>query len=200
MCLFWRSATFLRCSFCSLQLKDNIEKFFTWFVEEGKATVRIKEPAIDICLSKVRGVVQYKDSSSAPIHIQGLFRWQTQLLVQKTMAPLCILLTGEWRLSKTNAHMLMLLVLVSNKNKVWTVIEGETNVLATMLHMWILYAVSVTLSNSDGPLLTEWYSLAPLWWTARYWLPFVTHRCSAIGDLSPVYIIHTVLCYWWPVT
>jgi len=37
-----------------LQLKDNIEKFFTWFVEEGKATVRLKEPAIDICLSKVR--------------------------------------------------------------------------------------------------------------------------------------------------
>ncbi len=38
----------------SLQLKENIEKFFTWFVEEGKATVRLKEPAIDICLSKVK--------------------------------------------------------------------------------------------------------------------------------------------------
>lgn len=37
----------------SLQLRDNIEKFFTWFVEEGKATVRLKEPAVDICLSKV---------------------------------------------------------------------------------------------------------------------------------------------------
>ena len=35
------------------QLKDNIEKFFTWFVDEGKATVRLKEPAVDICLSKV---------------------------------------------------------------------------------------------------------------------------------------------------
>ncbi|XP_077477600.1 leucine-rich repeat protein 1 [Stigmatopora argus] len=34
------------------KLKDNIEKFFTWFVEEGKATVRLKEPAVDICLSK----------------------------------------------------------------------------------------------------------------------------------------------------
>ncbi|KAK0138604.1 Leucine-rich repeat protein 1 [Merluccius polli] len=34
------------------KLKDNIEKLFTWFVEEGKATVRIKEPAVDICLSK----------------------------------------------------------------------------------------------------------------------------------------------------
>uniref|UniRef100_A0A672I9X2 Zgc:77287 n=1 Tax=Salarias fasciatus TaxID=181472 RepID=A0A672I9X2_SALFA len=34
------------------KLKDNIEKFFTWFVDEGKATVRLKEPAVDICLSK----------------------------------------------------------------------------------------------------------------------------------------------------
>ncbi|XP_004082308.1 leucine-rich repeat protein 1 [Oryzias latipes] len=34
------------------KLKNNIEKFFTWFVEEGKATVRLKEPAVDICLSK----------------------------------------------------------------------------------------------------------------------------------------------------
>ncbi|KAM9786652.1 leucine-rich repeat protein 1 [Syngnathus typhle] len=34
------------------KLKDNIEKFFTWFVEEGKATVRLKEPAVDISLSK----------------------------------------------------------------------------------------------------------------------------------------------------
>uniref|UniRef100_A0A3P8UL01 Leucine rich repeat protein 1 n=1 Tax=Cynoglossus semilaevis TaxID=244447 RepID=A0A3P8UL01_CYNSE len=34
------------------KLKGNIEKFFTWFVEEGKATVRLKEPAVDICLSK----------------------------------------------------------------------------------------------------------------------------------------------------
>ncbi|XP_042611553.1 LOW QUALITY PROTEIN: leucine-rich repeat protein 1-like [Cyprinus carpio] len=34
------------------KLQQNIEKFFTRFVEEGKATVRLKEPAIDICLSK----------------------------------------------------------------------------------------------------------------------------------------------------
>lgn len=34
------------------KLRDNIEKFFTWFIEEGKATIRLKEPAVDICLSK----------------------------------------------------------------------------------------------------------------------------------------------------
>ncbi|KAI5610917.1 leucine-rich repeat protein 1 [Silurus asotus] len=33
-------------------LKENIEKFFTCFVEEGKATVRLKEPMVDICMSK----------------------------------------------------------------------------------------------------------------------------------------------------
>lgn len=37
------------------QLKENIEQFFTRFVEEGKATVRLKEPAVDVRLSKVRG-------------------------------------------------------------------------------------------------------------------------------------------------
>uniref|UniRef100_G3SQ15 Leucine-rich repeat protein 1 n=1 Tax=Loxodonta africana TaxID=9785 RepID=G3SQ15_LOXAF len=35
------------------ELKENIEQFFTKFVDEGKATVRLKEPPVDICLSKV---------------------------------------------------------------------------------------------------------------------------------------------------
>ncbi|XP_019517933.1 PREDICTED: leucine-rich repeat protein 1 isoform X1 [Hipposideros armiger] len=34
------------------QLKENIEQFFTKFVDEGKATVRLKTPPVDICLSK----------------------------------------------------------------------------------------------------------------------------------------------------
>ncbi|XP_052041718.1 leucine-rich repeat protein 1 isoform X2 [Apodemus sylvaticus] len=34
------------------KLKENIEQFFTKFVDEGKATVRLKEPPVDICLSK----------------------------------------------------------------------------------------------------------------------------------------------------
>ncbi|XP_033897768.1 leucine-rich repeat protein 1-like isoform X1 [Acipenser ruthenus] len=37
---------------CKYKLKENIEQFFTRFVEEGKATVRLKEPAVDVCLSK----------------------------------------------------------------------------------------------------------------------------------------------------
>ncbi|KAL8168608.1 UNVERIFIED_CONTAM: Leucine-rich repeat protein 1 [Gekko kuhli] len=34
------------------QLKENIEQLFTRFVEDGKATIRLKEPAVDVCLSK----------------------------------------------------------------------------------------------------------------------------------------------------
>uniref|UniRef100_UPI00398EE381 leucine-rich repeat protein 1 isoform X1 n=2 Tax=Pristiophorus japonicus TaxID=55135 RepID=UPI00398EE381 len=37
---------------CKYKLKENIEQFFTKFVEEGKATIRLKEPAVDVCLSK----------------------------------------------------------------------------------------------------------------------------------------------------
>uniref|UniRef100_A0A803U1E2 PIF1/LRR1 pleckstrin homology domain-containing protein n=1 Tax=Anolis carolinensis TaxID=28377 RepID=A0A803U1E2_ANOCA len=35
------------------QLRENVEHLFTKFVEEGKATVRLKEPAVDLHLSKV---------------------------------------------------------------------------------------------------------------------------------------------------
>ncbi|XP_053783485.1 leucine-rich repeat protein 1 isoform X5 [Desmodus rotundus] len=34
------------------ELKENIEQLFTKFVDEGKATVQLKEPPVDICLSK----------------------------------------------------------------------------------------------------------------------------------------------------
>lgn len=38
---------------CVPQVQENIERFFTRFVEEGKATVRLREPAVDVCLSGV---------------------------------------------------------------------------------------------------------------------------------------------------
>ncbi|XP_051009948.1 leucine-rich repeat protein 1 [Acomys russatus] len=34
------------------ELRENIEQLFTKFVDEGKATVRLKQPSVDICLSK----------------------------------------------------------------------------------------------------------------------------------------------------
>ncbi|XP_036062378.1 leucine-rich repeat protein 1 [Onychomys torridus] len=34
------------------ELKENVEQLFMKFVDEGKATIRLKEPPVDICLSK----------------------------------------------------------------------------------------------------------------------------------------------------
>ncbi|XP_070263800.1 leucine-rich repeat protein 1 isoform X2 [Myotis yumanensis] len=48
------------------ELKENIEQFFTKFVDEGKATVRLKEPAVDICLSKDSIWLSYYSFSSLP--------------------------------------------------------------------------------------------------------------------------------------
>ncbi|XP_022380437.1 leucine-rich repeat protein 1 isoform X3 [Enhydra lutris kenyoni] len=48
------------------ELKDNIEQFFTKFMDEGKATVRLKEPPVDICLSKDSIWLSYHSFSSLP--------------------------------------------------------------------------------------------------------------------------------------
>ncbi|NXQ20409.1 LLR1 protein, partial [Peucedramus taeniatus] len=46
------------------QVQQNVERLFTRFVEEGKATVRLREPAVDLCLSKAN-VVNLKTFLSA---------------------------------------------------------------------------------------------------------------------------------------
>nr|XP_017530519.2 leucine-rich repeat protein 1 isoform X3 [Manis javanica] len=48
------------------ELKENIEQFFTKFVDEGKATVRLKEPPVDICLCKDSIWLSYHSSPSLP--------------------------------------------------------------------------------------------------------------------------------------
>uniref|UniRef100_A0A8C2VAN5 PIF1/LRR1 pleckstrin homology domain-containing protein n=1 Tax=Chinchilla lanigera TaxID=34839 RepID=A0A8C2VAN5_CHILA len=48
------------------ELKENIEQFFTKFVDEGKATVRLKEPPVDICLSKDSIRLSYHSFPSLP--------------------------------------------------------------------------------------------------------------------------------------
>uniref|UniRef100_A0A8C0CG67 PIF1/LRR1 pleckstrin homology domain-containing protein n=1 Tax=Balaenoptera musculus TaxID=9771 RepID=A0A8C0CG67_BALMU len=48
------------------ELKENIEQFFTKFVDEGKATVRLKEPPVDICLSKDSIWLSYHSFPSLP--------------------------------------------------------------------------------------------------------------------------------------
>uniref|UniRef100_A0A669PWH1 Leucine rich repeat protein 1 n=1 Tax=Phasianus colchicus TaxID=9054 RepID=A0A669PWH1_PHACC len=51
------------------QVQDNVERFFTRFVEEGKATVRLKEPAVDVCLSK--NPVQLSAAAFPPLQRSG---------------------------------------------------------------------------------------------------------------------------------
>lgn len=44
------------CSFCCcvcVQVKENVSKVFSKFVGEGKATIRFREPAHELALSKV---------------------------------------------------------------------------------------------------------------------------------------------------
>ncbi|XP_023480481.1 leucine-rich repeat protein 1 isoform X6 [Equus przewalskii] len=48
------------------ELKENIEQFFTKFVDEGRATVRLKEPPVDIYLSKDSVQLSYHSFPSLP--------------------------------------------------------------------------------------------------------------------------------------
>ncbi|XP_012662029.1 leucine-rich repeat protein 1 isoform X2 [Otolemur garnettii] len=48
------------------KLTENIEQLFTKFVDEGKATVRLKEPPVDICLSKDSIRLPYHSIPSLP--------------------------------------------------------------------------------------------------------------------------------------
>ncbi|XP_046317299.1 leucine-rich repeat protein 1 isoform X5 [Marmota monax] len=48
------------------ELKENIEQFFTKFADEGKATIRLKEPPVDICLSKDSIWLSYHSLPSLP--------------------------------------------------------------------------------------------------------------------------------------
>lgn len=44
--------------FFFLQIKDNVEQIFAKFINEGKATIRFKDPEQDLCLCKA-GVVTF---------------------------------------------------------------------------------------------------------------------------------------------
>ncbi|XP_066198009.1 leucine-rich repeat protein 1 isoform X4 [Saccopteryx leptura] len=48
------------------ELKKNIEQFFTKFMDEGKATIRLKEPPVDICVSKDSIWLSYHSFPSLP--------------------------------------------------------------------------------------------------------------------------------------
>lgn len=44
-------------SYPSLQIRNNIKRVFSKFLHEGKATIKFKEPAHDLSISKVFGCV-----------------------------------------------------------------------------------------------------------------------------------------------
>ncbi|TSW08325.1 Leucine-rich repeat protein 1 [Bagarius yarrelli] len=66
------------------RLKENIEKFFTCFVEEGKATVRLKEPMVDICMSKADTTSLKTFLSAAQLAHRGTVKDNVSL---STLAP-----------------------------------------------------------------------------------------------------------------
>ncbi|XP_018619596.2 leucine-rich repeat protein 1 [Scleropages formosus] len=67
------------------KLKENIEKFFTLFVDEGKATVRLKEPAVDVCLSKANVNSLKNFLSAARLADKGN---DTEVLPLSTLVPI----------------------------------------------------------------------------------------------------------------
>lgn len=76
------------------ELKGNIEQFFTKFVDEGKATVRLKEPAVDICLSKA-------NSSSLKSFLSAVRLVHRGCDVETPFSPLTPVKTSEFEKFKT---------------------------------------------------------------------------------------------------
>ncbi|KAM5339038.1 leucine-rich repeat protein 1 isoform 2-T2 [Glossophaga mutica] len=76
------------------ELKENIEQFFTKFVEEGKATVRLKEPPVDICISKA-------NSSGLKSFLSALRLAHRGCDVDAPLSPLAPVKTSEFEKFKT---------------------------------------------------------------------------------------------------
>lgn len=66
------------------KLQENIDQFFTKFVEEGKATVRLKEPAVDVCLSKANANILKTFLSAVRLANQGC---DVELLPLSSLTP-----------------------------------------------------------------------------------------------------------------
>ena len=44
---------FVTMRFSTLQVKNNIVRVFSKFIEQGKITIKFKDPSHDLCISKV---------------------------------------------------------------------------------------------------------------------------------------------------
>lgn len=56
-CLTNACYTIIKFDYITFQIKDNVQQIFGKFLNEGKATIRFKEPEQDLCLSKVRSKI-----------------------------------------------------------------------------------------------------------------------------------------------
>uniref|UniRef100_A0A8C3RCZ0 Leucine rich repeat protein 1 n=1 Tax=Cyanoderma ruficeps TaxID=181631 RepID=A0A8C3RCZ0_9PASS len=57
------------------KVQQNVERLFTRFVEDGKATVRLREPAVDLCLSK-KSFLTLKDEEKRGKEISKRWKWE----------------------------------------------------------------------------------------------------------------------------
>ncbi|XP_022103702.1 leucine-rich repeat protein 1-like isoform X2 [Acanthaster planci] len=93
------------------KLKDNVEQVFTRFVEEGKVTLRLKEPAQDMCISKADPLqlknflsvlkLSYKGQSSglSKVHLSTLTP-ATTAQVERPKTKMVILKRSDYPISQ----------------------------------------------------------------------------------------------------
>ncbi|XP_075699401.1 leucine-rich repeat protein 1 [Rhinoderma darwinii] len=91
------------------KLQDNIENLFSKFVNEGKATIRLREPAMDICLSKadvgnlknfISAVsLAHKGTDASPVPLSRLTPAKTSE-IEKPRAKMIITCKKDYPLTK----------------------------------------------------------------------------------------------------
>ncbi|XP_073466502.1 leucine-rich repeat protein 1 [Aquarana catesbeiana] len=91
------------------KLQENIENLFSKFLNEGKATIRLKEPAVDICLSKANVCnlknflsavgLAHKGTDANPVPLSRLIPAKTSE-IEKPRAKLIITCKKDYPLTK----------------------------------------------------------------------------------------------------
>lgn len=92
------------------KLQENIENLFSKFVNEGKATIRLREPAVDICLSKadvcnlknfISAVsLAHKGTDASPVPLSRLAPVKTSE-IEKPRARMIITCKKDYPLTKS---------------------------------------------------------------------------------------------------
>ncbi|KAG9481160.1 hypothetical protein GDO78_010424 [Eleutherodactylus coqui] len=99
-------------------MQDNIENLFSKFVNEGKATIRLREPAVDICLSKadvctlknfISAVsLAHKGTDASPVPLSRLVPAKTSE-IEKPRAKMIITCKKDYPLTKSFPYSLEVL-------------------------------------------------------------------------------------------